>query len=259
MHFNVALQLLLTDLLSWRKRLVSSLLDSIIWMVSSTLLIGYVLPQIGLSKTFISYHVIAMMISVSLFEIIGNISNMIADFEGDRDIDFRLTLPISSRLVFVSKIIFYTLNSMVLGLVAIPVGYLLVSDRFSLTNASLFKFILFYPSAHLLAASFTLFALCISLERFSKSSFNLARRLIDALGLLGGAQYPWYVLNNISKGFAQFVLLNPFIYAQEGLHSALLGQDQYLSFLVCLASVWFFIFVFGYFGIKKLIKRLDAI
>jgi hypothetical protein len=44
MHFNVALQLLLTDLLSWRKRLVSSLLDSIIWMVSSTLLIGYVLP-----------------------------------------------------------------------------------------------------------------------------------------------------------------------------------------------------------------------
>ena len=68
-------------------------------------LVGYVLPQIGLSKTFISYHVIAMMISVSLFEIIGNISNMIADFEGDRDIDFRLTLPISSRLVFISKII----------------------------------------------------------------------------------------------------------------------------------------------------------
>ena len=74
-------------------------------MVSSTLLIGYVLPQIGLSKAFVAYHVIAMMISVSLFEIIGNISNMIADFEGDRDIDFRLTLPISSRLVFVSKII----------------------------------------------------------------------------------------------------------------------------------------------------------
>ena len=257
MHFNVALQLLLTDLLSWRKRLVSSLLDSIIWMVSSTLLIGYVLPQIGLSKTFISYHVIAMMISVSLFEIIGNISNMIADFEGDRDIDFRLTLPISSRLVFVSKIIFYTLNSMVLGLVAIPVGYLLVSDRFSLTNASLFKFILFYPSAHLLAASFTLFAL--NFVKDIRQSLLAWRRLVYPLWFFGGAQYPWYVLNNISKEFSYFVLLNPFIYAQEGLHAALLGQDQYLSFLVCLASVWFFIFVFGYFGIKKLIKRLDAI
>ena len=121
---------------------------------------------------------------------------------------------------------------MVLGLVAIPVGYLL-------------------------AASFTLFAL--NFVKDIRQSLLAWRRLVYPLWFFGGAQYPWYVLNNISKEFSYFVLLNPFIYAQEGLHAALLGQDEYLSFLVCLASVWFFIFVFGYFGIKKLIKRLDAI
>jgi hypothetical protein len=257
MIYKVALQLLLTDLFSWRKRILSAIFDSAIWMTSSTLLIGYVLPLIGLNKHFVAYHVVAMMISVSLFEVTGNISNLVSDFEGDRDIDFRLTLPTSSWLVFISKIIFYAINSMVLGLVAIPVGYMLVSDRFSLTNASILKFALFYPSAHLLAASFTIFAL--NFVKDIRQSLLAWRRLVYPLWFFGGAQYPWYVLKEISSNFANVALFNPFIFAQEGLHAALLGQGQYLNFWLCLIMVWFFILVFGYFGIKKIIKRLDAI
>jgi ABC-type polysaccharide/polyol phosphate export permease len=54
-------------------------------------------------------------------------------------------------------------------------------------------------------------------------------------------------------------LINPMIYITEAVRCALLGQEGYLNFWLCILVILLFAALSFYFGIKSLRKKLDFI
>jgi hypothetical protein len=76
---------------------------------------------------------------------------------------------------------------------------------------------------------------------------------------LGCYFFSWISVFNLYKYFGYFLLINPFVYFTESIRSIFFNHNEFLPLGYCLVAILFFTLIFGYFGIKKLKKRLDAI
>ena len=139
----------------------------------------------------------------------------------------------------------------------LPIGKLLLWNKFNLTNFCFFKFILISIITSIFYGFFSLW-----LSSFVKDLENsgwMWARVINPIYMFCGYFSTWqsiYQTNNII-GYLHF--LNPLLYAIEGTRAAFLGQNGYLNFWICLLMLMFFIFIFGYLGIKKFKKRVDFV
>ena len=84
-------------------------------------------------------------------------------------------------------------------------------------------------------------------------------RILFPMWIFGGGQFPWKTIYSLSPKFAYVVFVNPLLYMSEGIHAAVLGQEGYLPFWICLIALWIFTGAFGWLGIARLKKRLDFV
>jgi ABC-2 type transport system permease protein len=149
---------------------------------------------------------------------------LIAEFQFTREIEDRLLAPMDISWVAIEKVVAGTLQALAAGIMVIPAAWLLLRPGVDL---SLHRPILFAIVALLVA----LFSACGGLAlgcSVEQTHIGLMFSLVVApMIFFGCTYYPWSALANFPV-MQKVVLVNPLVYASEGLRATLVPQYPHL-------------------------------
>ena len=257
-YVNVCKNLVILDLIIFKQMFVDKFIDLSIWVVLTTLVTAYIMPYFGLAADFGVFQLGGLIAAAGLFEMgNSNVVELVSDFEGDRVINFDLTLPIPSWLALVSKAAYYFIIYTLLALLMLPIGKLCLWNQFDLTSVDYPKLILAIIALSLFYAGFALW-IASRVPNMAKMG-QVWMRFIFPMWFLGGFQFSWMANYNTIPSFALANLMNPMIYITEAVRVALLGQEGFINFWLCLLAILSFAGISFYFGITSIRKRLDFI
>lgn len=256
-YFNVCKNLILSDLIIFKQMLVGQFINITIWVVLSLLVVAYILPSFGLAKSFAVFQFAGMLAAVGLFEVYGSVIEFVADLQGDRVIDYNFTLPIPSWLAIASKAAYYFIIYFVISMMILPLGKLMLWNQFDLGAINFFQLLLALIFQNLFYACFVIWASSM-IDNMSQLR-NIWSRFIFPMWFMGGFQFSWTTLYQVSPLAAWIDLCNPMIYITEIMRIAILGQTGYLNFWICLGAITVFSIIIFLAGLRNLKKRLDFV
>jgi ABC-2 type transport system permease protein len=149
---------------------------------------------------------------------------LIGEFQFTREIEDRLLAPMDISWVAIEKVVAGTLQALAAGIMVIPAAWLLLRPGVDL---SLHRPILFAVMALLVA----LFSACGGLAlgcSVEQTHIGLMFSLVVApMIFFGCTYYPWSALAKFPI-MQKVVLVNPLVYASEGLRATLVPQFPHL-------------------------------
>ncbi len=257
-YWHIFWQLFQTDLLAFWPQLWDDTLNKTIWLCSLLVLSAYIFPLLGLMKTFGAFTGFALIASESYWRMWPTTFEFINDLDGERSIDYLLTLPIPSWLIFVQTIALYIFKSIIFVFITFALTILILWNEIDWALFSWPKTIAIFMVISLFAGCF--FILLSSIAQNRKDLHKIGFRIIFPLWFFGATQFPWQVVyDKISPKLACVLLANPWVYAMEGMHAATMGQKGFLPFWICVIVLLVTSFLFGILGIVRLMRRLDTI
>lgn len=256
-YLSICKELVHADLLIFKQTFIDKFIDVTIWVTLSLLVTAYVLPYFGLAANFGVFQLGGMIAAAGLFELYGNVVDLISDFQGDRTIDYGLTLPIPSWMAIVSKAVYYYIIYVIISALMFPIGKLCLWNQLDLTQVSYFKLVLAILFQSMFFATFVLFT--ASLVKNMAQIGVVWARFIFPMWFMGGFQFSWIALHKMLPSVAYFILLNPMMYITEAVRVALLGQEDFINFWLCLVAITGFSALFLYLALRNLKKKLDYV
>jgi hypothetical protein len=256
-HYVVIVKnLVWSDLTVFKQNIVSRIIDITIRVVLSTIVAAYVMPFFGLTN-FGLFQFGGLIAAVGLFELYGSVVEFVSDLEGDRVINYNLTLPIPSIFALISKSTYYFIVYTTLTCIMLPIGYVALWGQWELAQTCCYKLILAIVVQSIFYACYVLWA--ASLINTMAQLGKIWARFIFPMWFMGGFQFSWLSLYKAMPLIAYINAINPMIYITESIRVALLGQTGYVNFWLCLVVVLCFsLFCFA-MGFRNLKKRLDFV
>jgi ABC-2 type transport system permease protein len=161
---------------------------------------------------------------------------LIAEFQFTREIEDRLLAPMEISWLAIEKVFFGTLQALLAGLVVIPAAWLLLRPGVELNLQSPLSF----AGVTLLVA---LFSACGGLAlgcSINQTHIGLMFSMVlTPMIFFGCTYYPWSALAHFPI-LQKIVLVNPLVYASEGLRGTLVPQFPHLSLPVVLVALTLF-------------------
>ncbi len=249
--------LLWRDIRVVSKDYLNNLLDATLLPSVLVVIFGYIFPTMGMIVNYGNIMLIGTVAGMSMWSASSSSGSFITDLNSQKSINYELTLPIYSYLVYIKYALSYAIKSMLMSIAIIPIGILILGSKIDYSQISLFKLIFAYVSSCLFFGFFTLLVAIMVKDITSFSRFWM--RWGWLLFNLGGSQFTWYSMYRSLPKFAIINLLNPLVYPIESLRCAFLGPKDYLPYYFTISMVWFFIILFALIGIKKFKSRLDCL
>jgi ABC-2 type transport system permease protein len=161
---------------------------------------------------------------------------LISEFQFTHEIEDRLLAPMEISWVAVEKVVSGMLQALVAGLVVIPAGWVLLRPGVELSLETPLTFVGVALLVSLFSASGGLVLGC----SVGQANIGLMFSLVVApMIFFGCTYYPWSALKKFPV-LQNAVLLNPLVYASEGLRGTLVPQFPHLSLLAVLAALALF-------------------
>jgi ABC-2 type transport system permease protein len=161
---------------------------------------------------------------------------LIAEFQWTREIEDRLLAPISVGWIAVEKVIAGMLQALVAGLVVLPLAWLVLRPGVQISIGSPLTF----AAIILLVAGFSscggLALGCSMNQQHIGLMFSM---VMTPMIFFGCTYYPWSALNTFPL-LQKAVLVNPLVYASEGLRATLVPQFPHLSVMAVIFALLFF-------------------
>ncbi len=161
---------------------------------------------------------------------------LIAEFQWTREIEDRLLAPISVGWIAVEKVIAGMLQALVAGLVVLPLAWLVLRPGVQISIGSPLTF----AAIILLVAGFSscggLALGCSMNQQHIGLMFSM---VMTPMIFFGCTYYPWSALNTFPI-LQKAVLINPLVYASEGLRATLVPQFPHLSVMAVILALLFF-------------------
>ena len=161
---------------------------------------------------------------------------LIAEFQWTREIEDRLLAPISVGWIAVEKVIAGMLQALVAGLVVLPLAWLVLRPGVQISLGSPLTF----AAIILLVAGFSscggLALGCSMNQQHIGLMFSM---VMTPMIFFGCTYYPWSALNAFPI-LQKAVLVNPLVYASEGLRATLVPQFPHLSVMAVILALLFF-------------------
>ncbi|NGX46145.1 MAG: hypothetical protein K940chlam2_01329 [Chlamydiae bacterium] len=250
-------QLMQKDLIQFKHEYKDRLINTFMLFLTNVLVFSYFVPTMGTGMDYGAFIMIGAIASFGLFDIIGQVSALIADIEGDRAITFTLSFPMPSWMVFAQMGMRWATQSFLLVLILFPIGKLFLMNKFDLSAVHYGKLLLIFITANLFFGSFALW-LGSMLKKMGDIT-HLFLRFINPLFMFGAYFYPWRDALKLSPIIGYATLINPMVYVMEGMRGAALGQKGYLPFWLCFGVLWVFILACGAHATRRLKRRLDCV
>lgn len=255
--WHVFKELLFTDLYILKNTIGDQIINLMIWITSMTLVNSYLMPAFGLSTEYSAFILAGLCASAGLFGVFPSVVAMVSDFEGDQIISYHLTLPMPSWLVFLRLVVYFAINFALTGILVLPVGQLLLWDRFNIFAVHVPKFVLIFALGYIFYGAFTLWI--ASRVKDMLKIGNVWMRFVYPVWFLGCFQFSWAVLAHVAPSLAWLNLLNPMTYVMEGMRATILGQEGYLNFWLCVGMLALFCILCTWRAIVRLKVRLDFV
>jgi len=178
---------------------------------------------------------------------------LIGEFQFTHEIEDRLLAPIDNSWVAIEKVFFGAAQAVIAGLAVIPAAWLLLRPvELNLTSPA--RFI----GVTLLVAFFSAFgglALGCSIDQTKIGlMFSL---VLTPMIFFGCTYYPWSALANFPI-LQKIVLVNPLVYASEGLRGSLVPQFPHLPIVAVILVLVSFDVLFLLVGLRQFRKKAVA-
>jgi ABC-2 type transport system permease protein len=171
---------------------------------------------------------------------------LIAEFQFTREIEDRLLAPINISWLAIEKVIFGTLQAVLAGLVVIPMGWLLLRPV-DLNLHSPLRFACVTVLVALFSACGGLALGCSVNQTHIGLMFSM---VLTPMIFFGCTYYPWSALSHFPI-LQKVVLINPLVYASEGLRGTLVPQFPHLPVLAVLIVLAVFDALFLAVGLRQ--------
>lgn len=155
---------------------------------------------------------------------------LIVEFQFTREIEDRLLAPIGIGWIAVEKVVAGMVQALIAGLVVIPAGWLLIGTGVNLSFERPFALVAVALSVALFSAAGGLALGCSVGQTQIGLMFSL---ILAPMIMFGCAYYPWSALATFPI-LQKVVLVNPLVYASEGLRATLAPQFPHLPMAVIL-------------------------
>jgi hypothetical protein len=247
-----------TDMLIFRQFIIEDTMNIIIWATSLICIWAYVFPALGMTEKFGALAAFSLVAGESYWRIWTASFNLISDLEGRKTISYSFTLPLPSWLVLAKEIVIHAFKSILYCFVMIPLIGILLWNRLNWSIFSLSKFIIIFVAISFFTGSF--FLLLASFCQKTQSVRKIGIRILFPLWFFGASEFPWATIHASHYSKLSYILFaNPVLYAMEGIHSAALGKEGFLSFWFCAIMLYLVSFIFSLIGIMRFKKILDIV
>jgi ABC-2 type transport system permease protein len=172
---------------------------------------------------------------------------LIGEFQFTREIEDRLLAPIDISWVAIEKVVAGLIQAVVAGLVVIPLAWIILRPglELHLDNPMLFLFLTLLVAGF--AACGGLALGCTVDQQHIGLMFSM---VMTPMIFFGCTYYPWSALTKFPI-LQKLVLINPLVYASEGLRATLVPQFPHLSLPLVLVVLTGFDILFLVVGLRQ--------
>ena len=176
---------------------------------------------------------------------------LIAEFQWTREIEDRLLAPINIAWIAIEKVVAGMIQAIVAGLVVLPLAWLVLGHGVDISIHAPMKFVAMILLVALFAASGGLALGCSMNQQHIGLMFSM---VITPMIFFGCAYYPWSALKTFPI-MQKAVLINPLVYASEGLRGTLVPQFPHLPLAAVLVMLTLFDVVFLALGLRQFDRK----
>jgi ABC-2 type transport system permease protein len=232
-----------------RRNLVAVLIQNLLQPLLLTFVFGRILTTSGMMranyKNVLLPGVMAMSMIMSGIQAVA--MPLIAEFQWTREIEDRLLAPIRNGWLAVEKIVAGMIQALVAGLVVIPAAWLLMGSG---VNISFSRPLIFAAVCILVAFCSAAGGLVLGCSVSSTNIGLMFSLILAPMIFFGCAYYPWAALAPFPV-LRWAVLINPLVYASEGLRGALAPQLPHIRIWIVVAALALTDGVFLAVGLKR--------
>jgi ABC-2 type transport system permease protein len=176
---------------------------------------------------------------------------LIAEFQWTREIEDRLLAPIDIHWIAIEKVVAGMLQAVLAGLVVIPLAWLVLRPGVDIRISSPLAFVTIILLVAFFSACGGLALGCTINQQHVGLMFGM---VITPMIFFGCAYYPWSALNGFPV-LQKAVLINPLVYASEGLRGTLVPQFPHLSQALVLMALLVFDVILLAVGLRQFEKK----
>lgn len=249
MNWTTFLALLARDAHVARRNFVPLLLQTFLQPMMFVFIFGRVMVSSGYMPAAYKSLLLPGIMAISMvFTGVWAVAMpLIGEFQFTREIEDRLLAPMEIAWLAIEKVCFGTIQAIVAGLTVIPAAWLLLRPGVELSVRSPLEF----AGVTLLVA---LFSACGGLAlgcSVDQAHIGLMFSMVlTPMIFFGCTYYPWSALGNFPV-LQKLVLVNPLVYASEGLRGTLVPQFPHLSVLLVLVGLIVFDILLLAVGLRR--------
>ncbi len=236
-----------------RRNLLPMLMQNLLQPLLLTFVFGRVLTSSGMMQMGFKSVLLPGIIAISM--VLSGVQAvampLIAEFQFTREIEDRLLAPMDSKWLAVEKVIAGMIQSMVSGMVVIPAAWLAMGSGLNVSFGRPLEFLAVALLVALMAGTGGLLLGCSIGQTQIGLMFSM---VIAPMMMFGCAYYPWSALKAF-PGLQYAVLINPLVYASEGLRGTLAPQIPHIPLPAVLAALAVLDGLFLVLGLKKFHRK----
>lgn len=252
MNWKTFLALLSRDAHVARRNFVPLLLQTFLQPMMFVFVFGRVMVSSGYMPAIYKSLLLPGIMAISMiFTGVWAVAMpLIGEFQFTREIEDRLMAPIENSWLAIEKVIFGTIQALLAGLVVIPAAWLLLRPV-ELNLHSPVRLACIIVLVALFSASGGLALGCSISQNHIGLMFSM---VLTPMIFFGCTYYPWSALAKFPI-LQKAVLVNPLVYASEGLRGTLVPQFPHLPAVAVLVALTFFDVLFLAIGLRQFDKK----
>jgi ABC-2 type transport system permease protein len=176
---------------------------------------------------------------------------LIAEFQWTREIEDRLLAPIAVPWIAIEKVFAGMLQALVAGLIVIPLAWLVLRPEVEISIGSPLTFMVILVLIAIFSAAGGLALGCSINQQHIGLMFGM---VITPMIFFGCTYYPWSALKTFPV-LQKAVLVNPLVYASEGMRATLVPQFPHLPITAVLVALLFFDVLLLFVGLRQFEKK----
>jgi ABC-2 type transport system permease protein len=236
-----------------RRNLVPTLLQTFLQPMMFVFIFGRVMVSSGfMASSYKSLLLPGIMALSMIFTGVWAVAMpLIGEFQFTHEIEDRLLAPIENDWLAIEKVLFGAVQAIVAGLAVIPAAWLLLRPGVELNLSHPLMFAGITVLVALLSASGGLALGCSISQTQIGLMFSM---VLTPMIFFGCTYYPWSALANFPI-LQKIVLVNPLVYASEGLRGTLVPQFPHLPIIVVLIGLLVFDSLLLMIGLRQFRKK----
>jgi ABC-2 type transport system permease protein len=176
---------------------------------------------------------------------------LIAEFQWTREIEDRLLAPIDVAWIAIEKVIAGMLQALIAGLMVIPLAWLVLRPGVEISIGTPWTFALIIVLIAMFSACGGLALGCSINQQHIGLMFGM---VITPMIFFGCTYYPWSALKTFPI-LQKIVLINPLVYASEGMRATLVPQFPHLSLTIVIVALLLFDILLLIVGLRQFEKK----